>query len=92
MNGRRNRDKGVREVKVVPDSERTRRVQKISESYYANIPKASLMERAKSVGLSVVDFLLNYEMVLYEQCPADGHPILDGELVITWRRIENEAT
>lgn len=80
------RDNDPIEIKVIPETETTRKVQKISDSYYANIPKSHILERARSVGMSVVDFLLNYDMVLYEVYPADGHPILDGELVVTWRR------
>jgi len=89
---RKNRDRDAIEIKVIPDSEKIRKVQKIEESYYSNIPKSHILEKARSAGLSIVDFLINYEMVLYEEYPADGNAVLDGRLVITWRRIKDEAT
>lgn len=76
--------------KVAPDSERTRKVQEISGSLYSNIPKSWVVQKAKSLGLSLADFLVNYELVIAEVVPEGGNIILDGELMIAFRRIKDE--
>lgn len=73
--------------KVVPGSEESRKLQQTSGSFYGNIPKHWILEQAKAVGMSVADFVLNYEFYVAEVYPEGGNPILDGKLVFGFRRI-----
>lgn len=83
---RRSREPDL-EYKVSKDGEKTRKIQKLDNSFYANLPKPWISERAKSLGMSLIDFMVNYELVIYQVYPVDGNPIFDGQLVIGFRKI-----
>jgi len=75
------------EYKVSKEGEKTRKIQKLDNSFYSNIPKPWISEKAKSLGMDLIDFMVNYELVLYQVYPVGGNPILDGQIVIGFRKI-----
>jgi hypothetical protein len=58
--------------RLTPPDKKHRKPQKLGESVVVSIPHKHILARAREVGMSIADFILNYELEVAELIPKGG--------------------
>jgi len=62
-----------------------RKPQRAGKSWSVTVPMKELVRQAVIKGMSVVDFVANYELAFYDVTPEGGSWLRDGVTVIRWQ-------